>query len=621
MTQDYFLGIWKAMAPALGNHLWQSTLFAAAVWLLTFFWRKSQARERYWLWLAASLKFLIPFSLLVALGGRLAPPQAHVDTQARLYWAMEEIGQPFAPAKVAAMAHATPAVASPGWTDQLPIILSALWIIGMAAVLLVWCLRWRRISAVVREAEPLHQGREVEALRHLENKAAMKKPLAVLLCRSSMEPGAFGILRPVLLWPAGISDRLEDTHLEAILSHELWHVRRRDNLAAAIHMLVQAVFWFHPLVWWLGARLVEERERACDEEVLALGNHRQAYAESILKTCEFCVEAPLACISGVTGADLKERIARIMTERVVEKLEWSRRLFLTAAGVLAIAAPVVFGLLNTSKGSAQSTAQSAPTATFEYEVASIKPNKSDSGSSRFMFSPDSISATNVSLRLLFRNAYGVQDHQLAGLPSWIDSEKYDVEAKMDPSVADQLGKLRPDEYSAARQSMLQALLADRLKLTVRRESKDLPIYALVVAKNGPKLLEAKPGDSYSSGIKGPNGAAGTNTFRMARGELTGQGVPMTDVVRLLTQQLHRSVVDKTGLTGKYDFTLKWTPDDNQVLFKENAGPAPTDNAATSDSSGPSIFTAIQEQLGLKLEQQKGPVEIIVVDHVEKPSAN
>ena len=125
----------------------------------------------------------------------------------------------------------------------------------------------------------------------------------------------FGILRPVLLWPRDIDMRLDDAQVHAILAHELAHVRRRDNLTAAMHMFVEAVFWFHPLVWWIGARLVDERERACDEEVVRLGNDPHVYAESILKTCQFYVESPLTCVPGVTGSDLKKRIERIMSHR------------------------------------------------------------------------------------------------------------------------------------------------------------------------------------------------------------------------------------------------------------------------------------------------------------------
>lgn len=621
MTESLFSGIWTTMPSALGNHLWQSTVFVVVAWLLTLLWHQHQARARYWLWLAASLKFLLPFSLLVSLGSRLAPPRAAAVTQVRLYWVVEEVTRPFTQPRPLLLAHSvSPQVAS-GRSDLVLMALSAIWLSGMAGSLLLWCVRWRRISAALRDAAPLRAGREVEALRRLEKKVGAKRPLAVLQCRSSLEPGILGIFRPMLLWPAGISARLEDAHLEAILAHELWHVRRRDNLAATVHMLVEAVFWFHPVVWWVGARLVEERERACDEEVLVLGSQPQVYAESILKTCAFCVEAPLACMSGVTGADLKTRILRIMTEHGARKLDFSRKLLLATAAALTLTVPVFFGLLNATRVRAQSPAQSAPGAKFEYEVTSIKANKSGEGITKFFYSPDGLDATNVSLRMLIQHAYGIEEQQLAGAPSWLDSERYDVNAKMDPSVADQLRKLDPEEGRTARQKMLQSLLADRLKLVIHRDSKELPIYALAVAKNGPKLQEAKPGDTYPNGIKGPNGVGAAGMMRMGYGELTAQGVPIISMVRSLTMQLHRTVIDQTGLTGKYDFSLHWTPDDGALSVKDGAGSLPAGSSAASDSSGPSIFTAIQEQLGLKLESKKGPVEIVVIDHVERPSPN
>src|SRR5207302_10820487 len=138
-----------------------------------------------------------------------------------------------------------------------------------------------------------------------------------------------------------------DSRLESVITHELCHVRRRDNLAAALHMLFEALFWFHPLVWWMGARLVDERERACDEEVLSLGADPQVYAESILKVCKFYVESPLACVSGVTGAELKKRMDYIMTKNLSRKLEFSRKLLLNIEGVLAVAATIKLGMLHT----------------------------------------------------------------------------------------------------------------------------------------------------------------------------------------------------------------------------------------------------------------------------------
>src|SRR6266481_86973 len=375
MTSDYLSTMWAAIAPALGNHLWQSTLFAIAAGLFTLFLRKNHARARYWLWLAASVKFLIPLSLLVAMGSHLPWPRGSVGMPAGLYVTMEQVSQPFTSSTMPVISPPTPSTVSQSVAHLLPALFVAAWLCGFVMVLCVWCVRWSRISRAIREAVPLREGREVEALRRIECITGMQQRIELLSSRASLEPGIFGVAHPVLVWPEGISKHLEDAHLDGILAHELCHVRRRDNLAAAIHMVVEAIFWFHPLVWWLGARLMEERERACDEEVLELGSDRQIYAESILKVCEFCVGSPLACVSGVTGADLKKRMVYIMTKNLSCKLDFSRKLLLSAAGLLAVAAPIAIGLLQVTQTRAESQAQNIAAIAPAFDTLSIQPNK------------------------------------------------------------------------------------------------------------------------------------------------------------------------------------------------------------------------------------------------------
>lgn len=630
MILKYLSGMWMVIPPSLGNHLWQSTLFCVTAGLLTLTLRKNRARARYGLWLAASLKFLIPFSLLVGLGSHLPWARSSAGTKGGLSFAIEQVSQPFARPLMPVISQATPQklTALPNPSHLLPAILAVVWLCGFVVVVSVWCVRWQRISVATREAVPLTEGREVEALRQLERRGGLRRAIPILVSRASLEPGVFGIARPALIWPNGISERLDDAQLEAVLAHEVWHVRHRDNLAAAVHMVVEAIFWFYPLVWWLGARLLEERERACDQEVLGLGSARQVYAESILKTCEFCLESPLSCVSGITGADLKKRMVLIMTERVAEKLDFNRKLLLGAAGLMAIALPVIFGLLHATQSLAQSQAQSAGGKAPVYEVASIKPNKSGANDTRMGYSPDGFSATESNLQMLIMGAYGVNPNQISGAPDWLTSERYDIEAKTDSSTADEFRKLNGDERRAERQRMLQALLADRFKLTVHRETKELPVYVLVVAKGGPKFHEAKPGDTYPNGMKLPDGHGGAGLMFMGRGELTAQGLPLETLVRELSLQLGRTVIDKTGLTGNYDFSLTWTSDVTVGGFGETLAPRETEGSqpgtrgtSEPESSGPTIFTALQDQLGLKLQSEKGPVEILVIDHVEKPSAN
>ena len=289
------------MIPALANHLLQSTIFAALAGMLALFLRNNQARARYWIWLTASLKFLVPFSLFVELGHRLSWSGTPTIAQPRMAAAMDRIGQPFTMPdfySFTPIATAPVAASMPAW-------LFAIWIFGCAGVLIFWFVRWRRVAAILRVSVPINEGREITALRR------MKARTGLFASPGQIEPGVFGIARPVLLLPAGVADHLTDAQLDAIVAHELCHLRCRDNLTAALHMLVEAVFWFHPLVWWIGAKLVEERERACDEEVVRLGSDPEVYAESILRICRLYLESPLVCAAGISGSDLGRRIESI----------------------------------------------------------------------------------------------------------------------------------------------------------------------------------------------------------------------------------------------------------------------------------------------------------------------
>ena len=313
-----------------------------------------------------------------------------------------------------------------------------------------------------------------------------------------------------------------------------------------------------------------------------------------------------------------------MNELAARKLDFSRKVLLRATGSVAVVVPIVFGIVTPTPIRAQSQAANTPALAPVYEVASIRLDKSCNGGERIMSDPDGFSATCATVRSLIQEAYGgVEDNQISGAPNWANSEQYDIEAKMDRSVADQLQKHSEEQQKVERDLMLQALLADRFRLSLHRASKELPVYALVIAKNGPKLRQAKPGETYANGLKTAGGrTVGPHMMLMqlGGGQIAGQGVPLESLVKQLSGQLGRTVLDKTGLKGNYDFNLQWTPDASRTPMLKGAEGGRLETAAPPDS-GPSIFTAIQEQLGLKLESQKGPVEILVIDHVEKPSGN
>lgn len=576
---------WSTLAP-LANHLWQSTLFAATAGLLTLLLRKNRAQTRYWLWLIASAKFLIPFSLLISLGSHLGWSKPASITRPVLTVVMQEIGQPFSWSELDLQAK--PATSRPRTLPAraLVILLTTAWACGSLAVLFAWCRRWRRLALAMRPALSANTGRELEMLRRLE-KARGTKPIGLVSCDAALEPGIVGIVRPVLLLPVGISDRLTDAQLEAIMSHELCHVRRRDNMIAALHMVVEAMFWFHPLVWWVGWRLVDERERACDEEVLRMGSDPQVYAQGILKVCEFYLESSLVCVAGVTGSNLKKRIEEIMMHRIIHQLELKKKLLLAVAGTAAIALPVVFGVLHALP--LKSLVQSRGG---QLESISVQPNKDGMpGPGDFGWTDDSFMAKNATLAMLITKAYGVNDSQVSGGPSWIYSERYDVTVQFTKLEGDDRIHFPPIQLMNHHNLQLQSILADRFKLAIHRETKPVPIYELVLSASGSNFHEAPLGQGIMPVGRG-------------RGEFVGQGAPMAMLATFLSMQLGRKVVDKTMLTGNYDFTLHFQ----------------ADHPWPSESKSAAILAAVPRDLGLQLNPQVGPVEVIIVDDAEQVSA-
>jgi uncharacterized protein (TIGR03435 family) len=231
-----------------------------------------------------------------------------------------------------------------------------------------------------------------------------------------------------------------------------------------------------------------------------------------------------------------------------------------------------------------------------YEVVSIKPDKSGNPGATMQRLPDGFRYTNFPVVSWVRGAYDiVMDSQIVGLPGWADSEPYDIEARVDAATAEAWSKLPYADRWKQEQPMLKALLTDRCKLKVHHETRDLPVYDLVIAKGGLKMKESPAGQV--------NGEA------MGPGKMTVTSVTTDTLVYAFSGAVGRMIVDKTGLGDKkFDFELRWTTEDRRA-------------ADTSPDAGPDLFTALEEQLGLKLVPSRGPVDVIVIDHIEKPSAN
>jgi uncharacterized protein (TIGR03435 family) len=574
------------MIPAnlspVAKHLWQSTLFGAATWLLTLALRKNHAGVRYRLWLAASVKFLIPSSLLVGVGSQFVWRTSPAMGPSWVSRALDQISQPFA-----LPVDAVPTVAAAPSSNLVSALLLSVWFCGFAISAAVWYRWWRRFRAAIRAATPLR----------------LDLPIPMMTSPDRVEPGVFGVLKPILLLPEGIDDRLTVGQLRSILAHELCHVRRRDNLAAAMHMLVESIFWFHPLVWWVGKRLVEERERACDEEVLGAEPH--VYAEGILNVCKFYLQSPIACASGVTGSDLKKRIEGIVANQVSTSLSTARKLLLAGAGIAAIGAPVLIGLWRVPSGNAQSQEK------LVFEVASVKrlDPAAPGGKLGFSLTPGGGIRANCPLIWLITFAYRIDEAQLSGGPSWIRSDLYDIQAKPETFEGPEDPTVRPSEQQTEKQAnrtreRLKALLADRFRLSVRTETKEAQVYVLSIAKGGHKLIldpEARGGVRRDIGV------------------IESTGAPISYLVATLTAILGRPVLNEAGLEGRFKYKMEFRPEG--LAPQEKLGVVIPAEAVADDDARPPIFMAIKSQLGLELQSKTGPVTSVVIERIERPTEN
>jgi bla regulator protein BlaR1 len=591
----------------LANHLWQSTALAAVAALLTLTMKDNRAETRFWVFLAASLKFTVPLSLVASISSYVHwPASVPTQIQSGILVAVE----PFTPSPTSASlmppilhSPAPPAQSLASW----PAVFIMVWLCGILVVMSLSYESSRRVRALAHRAKRLLVGPEVEIMERLSRDQGLSRPVPIFESADIAEPGLFRIVEPILLLPANIGRHLDRMQLETIIAHELSHARRRDNLWAAAHRVVEALFWFHPMVWWLGKLLVDEREHACDEEVLQQGFEREAYAEAMVKVCELCLSSPFKCIAGIRGSDLKRRIEAVMMNRTSLHLSYSKKAVLVAAAVVPILSVVLAGSIRLPQVPAP----------LVFEAASVKPTSPGSGitwgschgtdssggggwiASRILPgmsrpAPPALgrcTITRASLKQIVQETYDLGPTvEITGGPGWFDSDRFDIDAKAeDPSKT----------TGAELHQMLQQLLADRFKLKLHRETKEISGSLLIVAGNGSKLKEAADSDRPPIG-----GRPGDMNFR---------GATMPVLAEFLSQIMGRPVQDKTGLTGRYTFNLKWALGETDLVPPEFAQPP--------DPSGPSLVTALQEQLGLRLQSGRIPVFIVVIDSAEKPLPN
>ena len=387
------------MVSAIWAHLWQSTLFLGVAWVVAAMLRQHSSRTRYLVWFAASLKFLVPWSALVALGEWLRPaPAIEIGAMARpLIAAAVSLAQP--------VPHALTEQVS---GSMIASILLAVWAAGAILFLARWSLCWLNTRRMI-DAADIH---------------VMNAPIEVRVSDEFEEPGVFGILEPVLMLPKKVIERMSPAQLDAVVAHELCHIRNRDNLTAAFHMLAQTVFWFHPLIWWLGNRLLEERERACDETVIQLGTQPRIYAEGIVKACAASLESKLGVVAGASGTHLSDRIRSIMAHRRAKSLGVLGKACLTVCTATAVLLPVTVGAAIANDIAKSHALFSGP---MTFSKAFIQTTEAGSAETpTLVLSGGRISMRNVSLRKLVSVAYETGERRIFG-PEWLD-QHYDIEA-------------------------------------------------------------------------------------------------------------------------------------------------------------------------------------------------
>ena len=424
------------MIPALINHLWQSTLFCGGAWLITLMLRANSASLRHWVWLLASVKFLVPFALLFSAGSLLGLPAARIADNQPM-----PLGDALQSASVLVSPGALRVTGGGASTAALVALLS-IWAGGALLVGLRWLLAWRAANSLVRAARP-----------------APGAPPDARITDADIEPAVARIFHPVVLLPAALLGRLSDPEMNAVLAHEHEHIARRDNLKASIHRLVETLFWFHPAVWWIGRQMLEERERACDERVLENGHDRGDYAAGILAVCRHC--RPGASVAAAaTSGDLTRRVRYILGNAQPASVGVFKTFSLLIATILVATAPLFAGATqDAARRHALFTSDTRSLGSAEVFVEPV------AGGMRSR--QEIIAARNVveirgsTLRDLIALAYGVKRWEIYGGP-WLDSPRYDIRAVAQTPVS-----AAEDFDPEALRGLVARLLASRFDLEIR----------------------------------------------------------------------------------------------------------------------------------------------------------
>jgi uncharacterized protein (TIGR03435 family) len=552
---------------AVLNSFWLAAALAALVWLALKVLPGVNASTRYVIWFAALLLLLVLPVVPVIVDS------IHVSAQSE-------------PAPAAARTSGTDLPAPPA-IDQPAIVtlrpdLSVRWIPWLSAL-------WAAVSLY----RVIGIGRSYFRLRAVKERARVSSQLLpptgrrvnLILSREIASPIAVGFLRPAVILPESLPGELTDGELDYILLHEAAHLARRDDWSNLAARLVGAILALHPIAIWILRQIEREREIACDDWVVVRTGAARPYAASLARIFELrWTRRNELLAAGVLGPPSR------LSDRIELLLRRGRQFSLRVSpGRVSVGALALAALAAVGSRAPQwiAFAQERP----EFAVASIKPEAGRPPVAG-KINPDGIAFTGVTLVGCIKAAYGLYDYQIVGGEPYRQDE-YDISAKAD-------GNESKDRLML----MLRALLADRFKLAVHTETKELPVFTLGIAKGGSRLKASTTDD--------PGG------LRAADGGLKFTKYTMPELGEFLSRlgSLGRPVLDRTGLQGTFDFTL--LIEGQRRDFNDRAA---ADDFKRAMSDWGSISRDLQDQLGLKLDSVKGPIERLVIDHAEKPAAN
>ncbi len=479
----------------------------------------------------------------------------------------------------------------------------AFWLVGATAfslrLLSGWILAERLRNRMVRPAPAEWQ----RTLDQLKSRLSVSPPVRLLVSGLLQAPAAIGWLRPIVLVPAGALAGLPPAQMEALLVHELAHVRRHDYLIHMVQSAVEAILFYHPAVWWISGHMRAERELCCDDITVSITGDGAVYARALAEVDSAGWIQPT--IMAANSGSLADRIARLLGQSSP-----SDRI---SSSPVSAAALFVFAL-----GGWVMLAQSSDRP--QFEAASIKP--SNSQSIQYVRPLPGRLTADASLQVLTHYAYGVPPFRVVGGPERVMAVRYQIDATAS-------GGASRDRMFL----MLRSLLEDRFQLKIHRETREQPVFALVAARGGLKLpppqdgacveapADASPEWTGGGRMAAPGelppmtarcGSAGVS-LGPSGARLQGGKIAMPELVRILSMLVGRSIIDRTGFREVFDLQMDFVPDDTTPAMP----PPPPD----SGISGASLAHALEQQLGVRLESAKGPVEVIVVDHAEPPSGN